>query len=266
MLSRPTPKPPNVAPIVIVPSSLPIVIPNLKEEDEVEVREEWEAQIDAEERIMKLRRALDAAYDNNRHMSGKNEKRQGGVKSIQVEKSRTLCPTYTQTYSTARDLRRWWRAYIVMCIGFLIWYGTTTAVYSSGGLQLGLGGTVPDNFKGKDNQQIRPRKMDLRLMCMATDIATVDLGVGECAKSVRCTKYFTDKAKMIECNKAQLNTFVKTLKPTQEDIKELALPMVQIMGLEAEVSTLRLVSSGAYIIHAVANTVYLQSGSVGQIE
>ncbi|KAG2224592.1 hypothetical protein INT45_003732 [Circinella minor] len=115
------------------------------------------------------------------------------------------------------------------------------------------GDTVPDNFNGKDNRQIKPRKMDLRLMCMATDIATVDLGVGEFAKSVRCTKYFTDKAKMIVCNKAQLNTFVKTLKPSQEDIKEFSLPMVQIMGLEAEISTLRLVSSEAYVIQKVAN-------------
>ncbi|KAI7853753.1 hypothetical protein BDC45DRAFT_569726 [Circinella umbellata] len=79
------------------------------------------------------------------------------------------------------------------------------------------------------------------------------LGRRGVAKSVQCTKYFTDKVKMIVCNKAQLNTFVKTLKPTQEDIKELALPMVQIMGLEAEVSTLELVSSGAYVIQKAAN-------------
>ncbi|KAI9495567.1 hypothetical protein BDB00DRAFT_927457 [Zychaea mexicana] len=114
-----------------------------------------------------------------------------------------------------------------------------------------VGDTVPENFKGKNNQQIKPRKMDLRLMCMATDVGSADLGVGEFAKSIQSTKYLTDKAKMIVCNKAQLNTFVKILKPTEEDIKELALPMVQIMGLQAEVSTIRLVSSGAYVIQKV---------------
>ncbi|KAI9488054.1 hypothetical protein BDB00DRAFT_68488 [Zychaea mexicana] len=82
------------------------------------------------------------------------------------------------------------------------------------------GDTVPDNFKGKNKQTTRPRKMDLRLMCMATDVDAADLGVGEFAKSAQSTKYLTDRAKMIVCNKAQLITFVKALKLTQEDVKE----------------------------------------------
>ncbi|KAF7720618.1 hypothetical protein EC973_006928 [Apophysomyces ossiformis] len=133
------------------------------------------------------------------------------------------------------------------------------------------GDTIPSTFKAVD-AQVKPRKLDLRLMCMATEI-DADVGVGEFSRSVKHPKYLLDKAKMVVSNKAQLNVMVKLLKPSDDDVTKIILPMVQVMGmiiakyrlqlcamflryltgLDAELSTLRIVTNGVYVIEKVTS-------------
>lgn len=82
-------------------------------------------------------------------------------------------------------------------------------------------------------------KLDLRVLILREDEPVVDGSTGEIDRKATKTKFYPDRLKTVLTTKCHLNAFVKSLKYiTEEDIIEVHMPIVQVMGLEAKVSIL----------------------------
>lgn len=85
-------------------------------------------------------------------------------------------------------------------------------------------------------------KLDLRVLILRKDETVVDGATGEIARKATKAKLYTDRLKSVLTTKCHLNAFLKSLRYiSEEDIINIQMPIVQVMGLEAKVSSLRLI-------------------------
>ncbi|KAG2213361.1 hypothetical protein INT47_009034 [Mucor saturninus] len=82
--------------------------------------------------------------------------------------------------------------------------------------------------------------------------SSYDTATGEFAKKATATKQFGDKLKSIIATKGVINSMVKDCSLSSfEQITKLKFPIIQVMGFEAVVSVVRLVSPKLYTVHKV---------------
>ncbi|KAG0162407.1 hypothetical protein DFQ30_002101, partial [Apophysomyces sp. BC1015] len=92
-------------------------------------------------------------------------------------------------------------------------------------------------------------KLDLRLLVLKEDETVADGVIGEVAKKATKAKFYTDRLKSVVTTKCHLNAFLESLPYiSEEEIADVKFPIVQIMGLEAKVSSLRLVEKKVYLM------------------
>ncbi|KAI9271567.1 hypothetical protein BDA99DRAFT_500416 [Phascolomyces articulosus] len=90
-------------------------------------------------------------------------------------------------------------------------------------------------------------KLDLRILILREDEAVVDGATGEIARKATKAKLYADRLKSVLTTKCHLNAFLKSLSYiSEEDIVNVHMPIVQVMGLEAKVSSLRLIGKKKY--------------------
>ncbi|KAK4517443.1 uncharacterized protein ATC70_000779 [Mucor velutinosus] len=90
-------------------------------------------------------------------------------------------------------------------------------------------------------------KLDLRVLILREDEMVVDGATGEIARKATKAKLYADRLKSVLTTKCHLNTFLESLKYiSEEDIINVHMPIVQVMGLEAKVSSLRLIEKKKY--------------------
>lgn len=78
-------------------------------------------------------------------------------------------------------------------------------------------------------------------MAMSPDENIVDGATAEAAKKATPKKLFMDKLKTVLGTKCHLNNFLGTIPfIPAKDIKSVVLPVIQIMGFDVQVYTLRL--------------------------
>ncbi|GAA5803636.1 hypothetical protein HPULCUR_009119 [Helicostylum pulchrum] len=92
-------------------------------------------------------------------------------------------------------------------------------------------------------------KADICIVVMSHNEYIVDGTTAEVAKKATPKKLFTDKLKSVLGTKCHLNNFLQTIPfiPAKE-IKNVVFPIVQIMGFNVHVYTLRLANRGVYIL------------------
>jgi hypothetical protein len=88
------------------------------------------------------------------------------------------------------------------------------------------------------------RKMDLRILYNLENAN--DLINGEFGRTVKESKYFQDKEKLMANGKAQLNNLIKATKD-----KSMTVALILIQGLQAEFYHLRLASNGLYVLEVM---------------
>lgn len=92
-------------------------------------------------------------------------------------------------------------------------------------------------------------KADLRIIVMSGDEDIVDGTTAEVAKKASPKKLFTYKLKYVLGTKCNLNNFLLSVPfIPAKDIKSVVFPIVQIMGFNVHVYTLRLANRGLYIL------------------
>ncbi|KAI8968321.1 hypothetical protein BDF20DRAFT_981414 [Mycotypha africana] len=90
-------------------------------------------------------------------------------------------------------------------------------------------------------------KLDLRVLILREDETVVDGATGEIARKATKAKLYADRLKSVLTTKCHLNAFIKSLSYiSEEDIINVRMPIVQVMGLEAKVSSLRLIGKKKY--------------------
>ncbi|KAG0854113.1 hypothetical protein G6F26_007874 [Rhizopus arrhizus] len=90
-------------------------------------------------------------------------------------------------------------------------------------------------------------KLDLRVLILRKDETVVDGASGEIARKATKAKLYADRLKSVLTTKCHLNAFLKSLRYiSEEDIMNVQMPIVQVMGLEAKVSSLRLIAKKKY--------------------
>lgn len=90
-------------------------------------------------------------------------------------------------------------------------------------------------------------KLDLRILILRGDETVVDGATGEIARKATKAKLYSDRLKSVLTTKCHLNAFLKSLRfISEEDIINVCMPVVQVMGLEAKVSSLRLIRKKQY--------------------
>ncbi|KAG1308984.1 hypothetical protein G6F64_005653 [Rhizopus arrhizus] len=90
-------------------------------------------------------------------------------------------------------------------------------------------------------------KLDLRVLILSKDEMVIDGATGEIARKATKAKLYTDRLKSVLTTKCHLNAFLKSLRYiSEEDIMNVQMPIVQVMGLEAKVSSLRLIAKKKY--------------------
>ncbi|KAI8380135.1 hypothetical protein BD560DRAFT_388662 [Blakeslea trispora] len=92
-------------------------------------------------------------------------------------------------------------------------------------------------------------KLDLRVLILREDETVVDGATGEIARKATKAKLYNDRLKCVLTTKCHLNAFLKSLSYiSEEDITSVRMPIVQVMGLEAKVSSLRLIEKKKYVL------------------
>ncbi|KAI8881700.1 hypothetical protein K501DRAFT_188403, partial [Backusella circina FSU 941] len=91
-------------------------------------------------------------------------------------------------------------------------------------------------------------KLDLRCHeCTCYDETVVDGATGEIARKATKAKLYADRLKSVLTTKCHLNAFLKSLRYiSEEDIINVHMPIVQVMELEAKVSSLCLIGKKKY--------------------
>ncbi|CAO3703905.1 unnamed protein product [Rhizopus stolonifer] len=90
-------------------------------------------------------------------------------------------------------------------------------------------------------------KLDLRILILRGDETVVNGATGEIARKATKAKLYSDRLKSVLTTKCHLNAFLKSLRfISEEDIINVCMPVVQVMGLEAKVSSLRLIGKKQY--------------------
>ncbi|ORX62546.1 hypothetical protein DM01DRAFT_267575 [Hesseltinella vesiculosa] len=93
-------------------------------------------------------------------------------------------------------------------------------------------------------------KLDIRII-LSTQGNAYDAGMGEVAKvkAQTASKFYGDKLKSALASKIHLNDIICSLPYLPPDkVNSIVLPVIQIMGLDCHVYTLRLVEKHAYLI------------------
>lgn len=93
-------------------------------------------------------------------------------------------------------------------------------------------------------------KLDLlRLLIFKDDEKISDGATGEVARKATKRKFYNDRLKSVLASKCHLNAFLESLLHiSEEDIVNAVFPLVQIMGLEARISSLRLAGKKLYVV------------------
>ncbi|KAL0137588.1 hypothetical protein V8B55DRAFT_1390105 [Mucor lusitanicus] len=95
-------------------------------------------------------------------------------------------------------------------------------------------------------------KIDLRLLVWKDDAAIFDGGTGEVARKATQSKLFSDRLKSVLVAKCHLNDFLNSAtyldKSTAAGVE---FPIVQMIGLDAHLCTLRLDSKKSYVLEEV---------------
>ncbi|KAI7869263.1 uncharacterized protein EV154DRAFT_432016, partial [Mucor mucedo] len=95
-------------------------------------------------------------------------------------------------------------------------------------------------------------KLDLRLLVWKEDAAIFDGGTGEVAKKAATAKLYSDRLKSVMATKCHLNEFITSATYLKESIvTKVRLPVVQIMGLDAHLCTMRLKGKKSYALEEV---------------
>ncbi|ORE05920.1 hypothetical protein BCV72DRAFT_329989, partial [Rhizopus microsporus var. microsporus] len=93
---------------------------------------------------------------------------------------------------------------------------------------------------------------------------------GEAARKATKSKFYTDILKSIVTSKCHLNAFLEPLPYiSEEDIVSVRFLLIQVMGLEARVSSLRLLGKEYYIVEDLYSFSFPQTLShikVGELE
>jgi hypothetical protein len=102
-------------------------------------------------------------------------------------------------------------------------------------------------------------KFDLRILA-ARDEGYEDIGLGEAAKQPTPSKYYNDRVKGAIASKAYLNHFVSQVPHINHTtIPKIKIPFVQIMGLDATITTLSLSKKKQYTFNEVFELSYPRS-------
>ncbi|SAL98890.1 hypothetical protein [Absidia glauca] len=126
------------------------------------------------------------------------------------------------------------------------WGPLVELVFCKTGLRPQWGDTVSQLGK-----KTKPRmKMDLRVLCVASrnNDEQDDVCSGEFAKASGGWKYHKDKAKLVVNAKLLLNQVIKEL--GSDNANNTRICMLQSMGLEAAIYSLRLVANGLYVLES----------------
>ncbi|GAA5808890.1 hypothetical protein MFLAVUS_002289 [Mucor flavus] len=92
-------------------------------------------------------------------------------------------------------------------------------------------------------------KLDLRLLILKDDESISDGATGEVARKATKRKFYNDRLKSVLASKCHLNAFLESLLHiSEEEIVNVVFPLVQIMGLEARISSLRLTGKKKYVV------------------
>lgn len=95
-------------------------------------------------------------------------------------------------------------------------------------------------------------KLDLRLLVWKEDAAIFDGGTGEVAKKTEPSKPFSDRLKSVLATKCHLNDFLNSATYLDEsNVTEVKFPIVQLMGLDAHLCTMRLDAKKPYVLEEV---------------
>jgi hypothetical protein len=94
-------------------------------------------------------------------------------------------------------------------------------------------------------------KLDLRLLVLR-DEEYIDAMTGEFAHKPLKRKLYLDKLKSVLATKCHLNAFIKSMPYLpQTSIKDVIVPIIQIMGFNAHIYTLHLADKGLYVLEEV---------------
>ncbi|KAG2218289.1 hypothetical protein INT45_000971 [Circinella minor] len=122
------------------------------------------------------------------------------------------------------------------------------------------GDTLSLEHKNMDGMTIR---LDLRIIISRmNDEGSLEVGTGEFASAltINNTKLYKDKLKSVLVSKAHLNNIIKNMKnATPAAIKNIKIPLVQIMGATCYVYSLSLVDKKLYCMQEVCSFVYPRS-------
>ncbi|KAI7861396.1 hypothetical protein BDF14DRAFT_1870144 [Spinellus fusiger] len=92
-------------------------------------------------------------------------------------------------------------------------------------------------------------KLDMRIMIMKNGKHVVEGGTCEYAKNPVRSKYFRDRLKLVLASKAYINNVIENSPYlAEEDIKNIKIPLIQIMGFEAQLSTISVKEKGIYAV------------------
>lgn len=108
-------------------------------------------------------------------------------------------------------------------------------------------------------------KLDLRILILREDETVVDGATRGIARKATKAKIYAEGLKPVLATKYHLNTFLKSLRYISEKgITSVHMPIVQVMGLEAKVSSLRLI--GKKRIHNGGSTFVQISPNIRAVE
>lgn len=95
-------------------------------------------------------------------------------------------------------------------------------------------------------------KLDLKLLVWKEDAAIFDGGTGEVARTATPRKLFSDRLKSVLATKCHLNHFLESATYLDEAIvTQIKFPVVQMMGLDAHLCTLRSDGKKSYVLEEV---------------
>ncbi|CAO3652529.1 unnamed protein product [Mucor hiemalis] len=147
------------------------------------------------------------------------------ILQIHVEKRRVFSKEYQSLYSEFDLQVKFW-GYV-----FETYFGNNPNIL------LHWGDTMSSACK---NINLR-FKLDLRPLVWKEDPAIFDGGTGEVAKKATTAKLYSDRLKSVMATKCHLNEFLTSATYLKESIvTEVRFPVVQIMGLDAHLCTMRL--------------------------
>ncbi|CAO3694807.1 unnamed protein product [Rhizopus stolonifer] len=128
------------------------------------------------------------------------------------------------------------------------WSRLVELVFTKTGMSPHWGDTVSEVCK-KNNRRL---KMDLRILCkVINDSDTMDdLSAAEFSKHASNAKLYEDRTKLVIHAKMILNQIIASSGAYMSSITDLRVCMLQVMGLQAEILSLRLIANGLYVLES----------------